>query len=100
MSEADPLTRRCVVVRGQVQGVGFRWFAKELADSLGLTGWVRNRKDGAVELEVEGVAVVLDEFARRLRTGNPSARPSDRCAMGWRCRSSDLRAVCAARIYL
>ncbi|MFI5347774.1 MAG: acylphosphatase [Elusimicrobiota bacterium] len=74
MSKADPLTRRCVVVRGQVQGVGFRWYAKELADSLALTGWVRNREDGAVELEVEGSAVTLDDFVRRLRTGNPSAR--------------------------
>ena len=74
MAEADPLTRLCVVVRGQVQGVGFRWYAKELADSLALTGWVRNRNDGAVELEVEGSAGTLDDFVRRLKSGNPSAR--------------------------
>ncbi|MDE2142402.1 MAG: acylphosphatase [Elusimicrobia bacterium] len=74
MSEADPLTRLHVSVRGQVQGVGFRWYAKELADSLGLTGWVRNREDGSVELEAEGRAVTLDDYVVRLRTGNPSAR--------------------------
>lgn len=74
MGGTDPLTRRYVIVRGLVQGVGFRWFAKGLAESLGLSGWVRNREDGAVELEAEGDAVALDEFARRLRTGNPSAR--------------------------
>jgi acylphosphatase len=74
MSQVDPLTRLRAAVRGQVQGVGFRWFAKELADSLGLTGWVRNRDDGSVELEAEGSAVTLDDFVRRLRTGNPSAR--------------------------
>ena len=68
------MTRRQIVVRGQVQGVGFRWFSKELADSLSLTGWVRNRKDGSVELEAEGSAASLDEFVDRLRTGNPSAR--------------------------
>jgi acylphosphatase len=74
MNPPHPLTRRHVVVRGSVQGVGFRWFAKELADSLGLSGWVRNREDGSVELEAEGSAGSLDEFVFRLRTGNPSAR--------------------------
>jgi acylphosphatase len=57
--------------------VGFRWFAKELADSLALAGWVRNRKDGSVELEAEGNAGSLDEYVRRLRTGNPSASVSE-----------------------
>jgi acylphosphatase len=60
-------------VVGRVQGVGFRWFAKELADSLKLSGWVRNRDDGSVELEVEGSTDLLDDYERRLQTGNPSA---------------------------
>ena len=63
-----------MTIRGLVQGVGFRWFAKETADSLGLSGWVRNREDGSVELEAEGDSGSLDDFARRLRTGNPAAR--------------------------
>lgn len=74
MSTSDPLTRRHVKVRGRVQGVGFRWFALETAESLGLTGWVHNREDGSVEAEAEGTAGALDEFEKRLRTGNPSAR--------------------------
>ena len=53
--------------------MGFRWFARELAESLGLTGWVRNRDDGSVELEVEGSTDLLDDYERRLQTGNPSA---------------------------
>jgi acylphosphatase len=57
--------------------VGFRWFVKELADSLKLSGWVRNRDDGSVELEAEGSAAALDEFESRLRTGNPSAIVKD-----------------------
>lgn len=74
MSTGDPLTRRHVIVAGRVQGVGFRWFAKETADALGLAGWVRNRADGSVEAEVEGTQEALDEFERRLRTGNSAAK--------------------------
>jgi acylphosphatase len=77
MAKPDPLTRRHVVVRGVVQGVGFRWFVKELADSMGLSGWVRNLEDGSVELEAEGSTAAMDEFERRLRTGNPSAKVED-----------------------
>jgi acylphosphatase len=46
--------RRRVIVRGRVQGVGFRWFVREHARSLRLAGWVKNLPDGMVELEVEG----------------------------------------------
>ena len=77
MSAPDPLTRRHVFVRGLVQGVGFRWFAKELAESLGLSGWARNREDGSVEAEVEGTPAAVDEFVRRLRDGNPAARVNE-----------------------
>ena len=68
------MTRRHVAVNGRVQGVGFRWFAAELAGELGLSGWARNRDDGSVEIEVEGEDRALDEFVRRLRDGNPAAR--------------------------
>jgi len=61
-------------VTGRVQGVGFRWFAKETADSLGLAGWVRNREDGSVEAEAQGSDAKLDEFVAALKTGNPAAR--------------------------
>jgi len=74
MSTNDPLTRRHLTVTGRVQGVGFRWFAFETAESLGLTGWVRNRADGSVEAETEGTRAALDEFERRLRAGNSAAR--------------------------
>ena len=74
MSTIDPLTRLHVQVRGQVQGVGFRWFTLETAESLGLTGWVRNRKDGSVEAEAQGTGEALAAFVARLKSGNPSAR--------------------------
>lgn len=50
----DGTQRRRYVVQGQVQGVGFRYRAQYAAQSLGLTGWVRNEDDGSVTLEVQG----------------------------------------------
>ena len=62
-----------VVVRGRVQGVGFRWFVRESARRLDLAGWVRNRPDGGVELEAEGNAAALDSLRSLLRAGPPGA---------------------------
>ncbi len=74
MSTKHPLTRLHLVVHGRVQGVGFRWFTLETAESLGLTGWVSNRRDGSVESEAEGTEEALKEFVERLKTGNPAAK--------------------------
>jgi acylphosphatase len=57
-----------------VQGVGYRWFVRRLAEELGLSGWVRNREDGSVEAEAEGSAAALDELVARMKTDNPAAR--------------------------
>ena len=46
--------RKHIVFHGRVQGVGFRYTAKYLAQSLELTGWVRNEYDGTVTMEVQG----------------------------------------------
>ena len=77
MDTPGPLTRRYVRVRGRVQGVGYRWFVRESAEAMSLTGWVRNREDGSVEAEVEGEPRALDEFIRRLKDGNPAASVDD-----------------------
>jgi acylphosphatase len=60
---------RRFVVRGYVQGVGFRYFAQREATRLGLTGWVRNLDDGRVEVHAQGSAASLDEFAGALHRG-------------------------------
>jgi acylphosphatase len=58
-----------IVVYGRVQGVGFRFFAQDVACDLELTGWVRNRPDGNVEVEVQGEKENCDLFCSRLREG-------------------------------
>ena len=56
-------------VRGRVQGVGFRYFVEHAANSLGLTGWVRNRDDGDVEVYAAGNSAQLSELAGMLWKG-------------------------------
>jgi len=65
--------RRAYRVTGRVQGVGYRYFARGHARSLGLRGWVRNRFDGSVELHAEGPAAALDALEALLRQGPPHA---------------------------
>lgn len=61
------------VVTGRVQGVGFRWFVRAEARPLDITGWVRNREDGAVEGLAEGRDDAIDSLIATLEVGPPSA---------------------------
>lgn len=61
------------VVRGEVQGVAFRYRARERATELGLRGYVRNLPDGSVELFAEGEEKALTELERWLAHGPPAA---------------------------
>ena len=65
------MTRIRIVVRGRVQGVGFRWFVREAARDAHLSGWVRNRQDGAVE--VEGPQAAIDALRALLARGPDGA---------------------------
>lgn len=60
-------------VRGAVQGVGFRWWTRRLAQDLGVQGTVRNCPDGTVEVHARGSGDALDAFARALAEGPPMA---------------------------
>lgn len=62
-----------LVVRGQVQGVGFRAWAVRAARGLGLSGWVRNRRDGSVEILAAGAPDLLEKFVAACRRGPPLA---------------------------
>ena len=58
-----------IIVKGRVQGVGFRWFAREKAQQLGLTGYVRNLPDGNVEVFAEGEQEKLLTLINILKEG-------------------------------
>ncbi len=64
-------------VTGRVQGVGFRWWAEEQAQALGLSGFVRNEPDGAVSGCAEGGEAAMAAFRERLAEGPSSARVAD-----------------------
>ena len=78
MSAAEHLsTARRFVVRGRVQGVGFRWFVEREAHMLGIAGWVRNNHDGSVEVLAMGTRDQLLGLGSRLRQGPRAARVDD-----------------------
>jgi acylphosphatase len=69
--------RLSITVRGRVQGVGYRYFAQEAAESLGVTGWVRNGWNHEVELEAQADPQTLRLFCERLREGPVLSRVAD-----------------------
>ncbi|WP_369962603.1 acylphosphatase [Leifsonia sp. EB34] len=77
MSSEETTIRRRAVVTGMVQGVGFRWSAREEARRLGVAGWARNRSDGSVEVEVEGAAADVERMIDWLRAGPPGSAVDD-----------------------
>ena len=72
--DAAVTERRAYRLTGRVQGVGFRWWTCQTADGMGLSGTVRNARDGSVEVQVRGPRGVLDDFESRLREGPAHAR--------------------------
>ena len=73
----DEIGRFEAVVRGRVQGVGFRYFVLRRANALGLAGWVANDPDGSVRCVAEGPEAALKVLADALHEGPPGARVGD-----------------------
>jgi len=69
-----PIDARRFIVRGRVQGVGFRWFVEREAHILGIAGWVRNNHDGSVEVLAQGTRDQVSGLHSRLREGPRAAR--------------------------
>ena len=62
----EAIIRKHLVFTGRVQGVGFRWRAKNAARAAGATGWVQNRYDGSVVMELQGSEEQLDRVLEAL----------------------------------
>ena len=78
MTPTERITEaRRFLVRGRVQGVGFRWFVEREAHVLGIAGWVRNNVDGSVEVLAMGSREQLLGLSSRLREGPRAARVDD-----------------------
>ncbi|WP_213953034.1 MULTISPECIES: acylphosphatase [unclassified Variovorax] len=65
---------RHLTVHGLVQGVGYRWSMVQAAERLGVQGWVRNRRDGTVEVFVSGDAAAVDALVAWAHRGPPDGR--------------------------
>ncbi len=73
MGGGDVRTVR-VRIAGRVQGVGYRYWTEGVAGELGLSGWVRNRRDGTVEAVFSGSADAVAQMIERCGDGPPAAR--------------------------
>jgi acylphosphatase len=76
-AEKFSVQARRFLVRGRVQGVGFRWFVEREAAILQIAGWVRNNPDGTVEVLAQGTRDQLAGLHSRLREGPRAARIED-----------------------
>ncbi len=77
VTDGEGDVRLRAIVRGGVQGVGFRYFVLDRVSGTGLRGWVRNRADGNVECVAEGPRPLLERLLQDLRRGPHSARVGD-----------------------
>lgn len=66
---AAEVVRAHVLIRGKVQGVGFRAFTQDHANRHNLHGWVRNQTEGGVELEIQGPKRSIDAFLQAMHQG-------------------------------
>jgi acylphosphatase len=66
-----------VLIRGRVQGVGYRAWTADAAEARALEGFVRNRRDGAVEAVFAGAPAIVEEMLEACRRGPPGARVTD-----------------------
>ncbi|MBI4618304.1 MAG: acylphosphatase [Planctomycetes bacterium] len=83
-------TRAHIVVSGRVQGVFYRYSAVEEATRLGLSGWVKNLRDGRVEAVAEGERDAVERFVEWCRRGPPSAHV-EKLDVDWEAPTGEFR---------
>jgi acylphosphatase len=74
MTSRDSRLTKRFIVRGRVQGVGFRWFVEREAKQLGLAGWVRNNEDSTVECLAAGPDTQVEALKAKLQQGPRASR--------------------------
>ncbi|MBI1969233.1 acylphosphatase [Candidatus Woesearchaeota archaeon] len=69
------MAKQClrIIIAGEVQGVSFRYYARQQAKALGITGFVQNSPDGSVEIVAEGETKALQKFLAWCKKGPPKA---------------------------
>jgi acylphosphatase len=77
LANGEPKARLEAIVRGRVQGVGFRYFVLREATRLGLSGWVANLSDGGLQCVAEGPKPALELLAASLTAGPPGSHVAD-----------------------
>ncbi len=87
--EGIDVERLEIIVTGRVQGVGFRYHAREEATRLGLVGWARNRADGSVQIVAEGERAALAALADWAARGSARSRV-DGCETSWTAAAGSL----------
>jgi acylphosphatase len=66
----EQMKRKHIIFYGSVQGVGFRYRARQAADMMGCTGWVRNEWDGSVSMEIQGKESDIDQVILAIERGH------------------------------
>ena len=64
------MVRKYIVFYGSVQGVGFRYRARQAVGLVGCTGWVRNEWDGSVSMEIQGTESAIDQVILAIERGH------------------------------
>ena len=68
------MIRNHILIKGHVQGVGYRYFCQNIADVYELTGWVKNLPDQSVEIEIQGKEENIELFTKELKMGPSQAK--------------------------
>lgn len=71
------MLRYSILVKGRVQGVGFRYFVQLLSGQYNLTGWVKNLDNGNVQIEIQNLPCNIDIIIEKLKKGNRFSKVDD-----------------------
>lgn len=72
--DSSKITRLNLIFEGKVQGVGFRYFVKKKADSLGIYGYVKNKKDGSVFVNAQGNKSAIERLTKLCQKATPNSK--------------------------